>query len=306
MSAKVGADPDAARRINGAGSDFRVPGEPRAELAAMPPAAWAAAHGETLASERRLAAADPDWPSNPDSWWAREAGRAGAAPPIWLRREWHLPELDSPAGGDRAAAPLDARPPAERPLWAARMGLAGPPLPPQSATVFGHRAEYLPAHQAAAPSMHERYQPAYARVVGGELPDAADPPDGRFWAAGVAQGPTTNPYARRFAVAARRKPITAGPRSIAVVVDGETHTLANAVRDAAWLHPDVELAGYTIEHPVYRHVNLRVQARPGAGAGAAERALAETLELTRELFGAAGAAMEAAVAARGGAPPAAA
>ena len=34
---------------------------------------------------------------------------------------------------------------------------------------------------------------------------------------------------------ARRKPIVVGPRSISVVVDGESHTLANTVRDFAWV-----------------------------------------------------------------------
>ena len=35
--------------------------------------------------------------------------------------------------------------------------------------------------------------------------------------------------------AGRRKPIVVGPHSISVVVDGEGHTLANVVRDTAWL-----------------------------------------------------------------------
>lgn len=119
---------------------------------------------------------------------------------------------------------------------------------------------------------YERYQPSFERVLNEELPDVSDPADGRFWKAGVAQGLTTNPYEKRLVisgevaasqrrrdaasraifascpssclsnqlvktplVAARRKPIVLGPRTASVVVDGETHTLANAVRDVAWI-----------------------------------------------------------------------
>ena len=41
-------------------------------------------------------------------------------------------------------------------------------------------------------------------------------------------------FSVRWLCAARRKPIVLGPNSISVVVDGETHTLANVVRDNAW------------------------------------------------------------------------
>ena len=96
-------------------------------------------------------------------------------------------------------------------------------------------------------------------MLNDELPDAADPPDGRYWKAGVAQGVSANPYEKRLVTSARRKPIVVGPRSVAVVVDGESHTLGGAVTDVAWLHPHTELAAYTTEHPVYRHINMRVQ-----------------------------------------------
>ena len=85
-----------------------------------------------------------------------------------------------------------------------------------------------------------------------------------------------------------------GPRSISVVVDGEGHTLGNVVRDVAWLHPAVEFSGYSLEHPVYRHVNLRVQTVPGSeedSTASAEQALAESLELTQALFKEIGRAM---------------
>ena len=130
--------------------------------------------------------------------------------------------------------------------------------------------------------MYERYQPDYQRVTNEEIPDTSDPPDGRFWKAGVAQGMSTNPYEKRLAVSGRRKPIVMGPRSISVIVDGEGHTLGNVTRDVAWLHPHVEFAGSTLEHPVYRHLNLRVQTVEGGVP--AEQAMAEILELTQDLF----------------------
>jgi RNA-splicing ligase RtcB len=52
------------------------------------------------------------------------------------------------------------------------------------------------------------------------------------------------------------------------------------------------MSGYSIEHPVYRHVNMRVQTAPGSGCGG-EQALSETLDLAQELFKAVGGAMEA-------------
>jgi len=139
---------------------------------------------------------------------------------------------------------------------------------------------------------YERYQPSYQRIINDEIPDTADPPDGRFWKAGIAQGVPTNPYEKRLAISGRRKPIVSGPNSISVVVDGEGHTLANVVRDASWLHPAVAFAGYSMEHPVYRHINLRVQTNPEMGVSG-EQALAESLELTQNLFRATGAAMDA-------------
>jgi len=186
--------------------------------------------------------------------------------------QWHIPELDCPPGGDRGSVPIDERD--AKPLWAERMGLSGSKQGAQSSTVYGHRREYLPSQKVDARSMvsgafhfmelhtsnhmhcllglgskffdaftfpsitplqYERYQPSYQRIINEELPDTADPPDGRFWKAGVAQGVTTNPYEKRLAISGRRKPIVVGPHSISVVVDGEGHTLANAVRDVAWL-----------------------------------------------------------------------
>lgn len=56
--------------------------------------------------------------------------------------------------------------------------------------------------------------------------------------------------------------------------------------------PHIQFAGYSLEHPVYRHVNLRVQTSPASGVGG-EQALAESLELTQKLFGEVGQALDA-------------
>lgn len=55
--------------------------------------------------------------------------------------------------------------------------------------------------------------------------------------------------------------------------------------------PAVRFAGYSLEHPVYRHVNMRVETWPASGVGG-EQALAETLELTQDLFEGVGEEME--------------
>lgn len=75
---------------------------------------------------------------------------------------------------------------------------------------------------------YERFQASFERTLNYELPDIADPADGRFWKAGQAQGVSTNPYEQRMAITGRRKPIAVGPRTASVVVDGEMHTLGGA------------------------------------------------------------------------------
>lgn len=324
MSKDIGINPDKARKIQDDGSEFKLPSASRDELRSMSREEWMEKYGEVLASEQYFERKDPNWAQNKSSWWYQEVGRAAEEPPLWMRNQvsstysqyfypnttflssltrlvqltlnihplvplqWHIPDLDCPAGGDRSTTPLDQRP--AKPLWAERMNLTGSKQGEQSATIYGHRQEYLPANKASARSMYERYQPAYQRIINEEIPDTSDPPDGRFWKSGVAQGVSTNPYEKRLAISGRRKPIVVGPRSISVVVDGEGHTLANVARDVAWLHPSVEFAGYTLEHPVYRHVNMRVQTAEGGAP--AEQALSETLELTQALFKEIGGAME--------------
>jgi len=289
MNKNLGVNSEAARKIQSDGSEFKLPDASRDELRSMTREEWMEKYGEILANEEHFERKNPNWAQNHASWWYKEVGRAGIEPPLWMQSQWHIPELDFSADGDRIATPVDKRP--NKPLWAERMNLSGSKQGDQSTTIYGHRQEYLPSHKVNARSMYERYQPSYHRIVNEELPDTSDPPDGRFWKAGVAQGVSTNPYEKRLAISGRRKPIVVGPRSISVVIDGEGHTLANSVRDVAWLHPSVEFAGYSLEHPVYRHANLRVQTVPGAAAGA-EQALAETLEMTQGLFNAVGEAMD--------------
>ena len=99
--------------------------------------------------------------------------------------------------------------------------------------------------QAAAPASRRSCHPCLSRpgyrtaypscLLPASLLPACLPADGRYWVAGVAQGVSANPYERRLVTSARRKPVVVGPRSIAVVVDGEGHTLAGAVTDVAWL-----------------------------------------------------------------------
>lgn len=55
--------------------------------------------------------------------------------------------------------------------------------------------------------------------------------------------------------------------------------------------PHTEFTGYSLEHPVYRHFNLRVQSKESSSVGG-EQVLAETLELTQKLFKGVGSAME--------------
>ena len=234
-SSGVGIDSEAARRIRDDGSEFKLPGAPREELRQLTREEWLRRFGDVLTSERHFEDQDPNWAQNPSSWWYKETGRGGPDPPLWMRPSWHLPDLDCRPTGDRCTAPIDQRHQEQQPLWAERMGLTGGKQGHQSATIYGHRREYCPAHKTDARSLYERYQPAYQRIVNEEIPDTADPPDGRFWKAGVAQGVATNPYEQRLALSGRRKPIVIGPRSISVVVDGEGHTLANVVRDVSWL-----------------------------------------------------------------------
>ncbi|PSC69710.1 DNA-directed RNA polymerase I and III 14 KDA polypeptide [Micractinium conductrix] len=297
MSKGPEIDAAAARKVADNCSEFKLPKAPEGELKALSREEWMARYGGELQSEQWFDKKAPGWNYDKSSWWFKSVGRDGEAPPLWMRQQWHMPELDCPQGWDPQADTLDERRAAGRtPLWAERMNLSGSKQGPQSATIYGHRAEYRPAQKTDARSMYERYQPAYERILNEELPDASDPPDGRYWKSGVAQGVSASPYEKRMVTSGRRKPVVVGQRSAAVVVDAESHSLGAAVTDVAWLHPHTELAAYTTEHPVYRHINMRMQTTASSGVGG-EQALAEVLHMTQDIFGVVGDKMAAAAAA---------
>ncbi|GAB4821903.1 hypothetical protein N2152v2_008949 [Parachlorella kessleri] len=291
MAATVGVNAEEARKYSDVGTEFKVPKAPRAERLQLSRKQWMEQYGTLQASEEWFEARQPRIMSQ-DTYrgqeegrpWYCAVGRDHGKTPLWMQQQWHMPELDCPQGRDRHSQTIDERvAEGNVPLWAERMNLTGNKQGKQSSTIYGHREEYKPAQKTDARSMYERYQVGYDRVLNEELPDTSDPADGRFWKAGVAQGVTTNPYQKRLAISGRRKPVVIGPNSISVIVDGEGRTLGNALRDAAWLHPAVRFAGCSLEHPAYRHVNLRVETWPASGVGG-EQALAESLELAQELF----------------------
>lgn len=98
--------------------------------------------------------------------------------------------------------------------------------------IFGCCAARCPPGWPCAPA--RRWRPGCGPTLGG-LPRPRLRADGRYWKAGVAQGISADPYEKRLVTSGRRKPIVVGPRTIAVVVDGESHTLGAAVSDVAWL-----------------------------------------------------------------------
>ena len=54
--------------------------------------------------------------------------------------------------------------------------------------------------------------------------------------------------------------------------------------------PEVEFAGYSLEHPVYRHMNLRLQVKPDSEKKS-EQVLSDTLHTTRGVMESLGDAM---------------
>jgi len=59
--------------------------------------------------------------------------------------------------------------------------------------------------------------------------------------------------------------------------------------------PEVEFAGYSLEHPVYRHMNLRLQVKPGSEKKS-EQVLSDTLHTTKGVMASLGDAMSQAMA----------
>ena len=112
-------------------------------------------YGEVHQSEAFFEKKTPRWNYNPDSWWYHCVGRENGKDPLWMRREWHLPELDCPPGKDRHRETIDDRRRGSDtpPLWAQRMNLSGNFQGNQSATIYGHRREYKPTEKTDARSM---------------------------------------------------------------------------------------------------------------------------------------------------------
>lgn len=53
------------------------------------------------------------------------------------------------------------------------------------------------------------------------------------------------------------------PSAGSFLFDGETHTIANAVRQSLIANPKVEFSSYAIPHPAEQRMRFRIQARAG-------------------------------------------
>lgn len=262
-------------------------------LASMSEDEWMRRFGSSLRAQLAFDHKHPGWASDPEGWWAQHVRRSPSSGSASKSGQHHS-EMDGDPDRDRVAGSLPLHRRADRPLWAERIGTRDPLPAPQSTSIFGHRAEYLPGNSCGPPAMRGRYQPSYQRIAAHELPEHTELPDGRFWLAGVAQGAILDPSQPRAGAVARRKPIELTPDAACVVVDGESHTLGIVFRDLAWTHPDVSLAVYSREHPAYGHVCMRLRMQQGA-AVSAEQALAQTLEGVQSVMEVAGKSMEAAM-----------
>ncbi|PIK37516.1 hypothetical protein BSL78_25649 [Apostichopus japonicus] len=50
-------------------------------------------------------------------------------------------------------------------------------------------------------------------------------------------------------------------KSLTFVLEGEDHTLGNALRYIIMKNPDVEFCGYNVPHPTESRINFRIQSR---------------------------------------------
>eukprot|EP00887_Chlorella_sp_A99_P002613 scaffold6.g2613.t1 len=80
-------------------------------------------------------------------------------------------------------------------------------------------------------------------------------------------------------------------RSILLAIDGENHTLGNALRDVMWAHPHIQLASYTQEHPTSTDILLRCQT---SGDISAEQGVVEALHMAKAMLAQMGDSMAAA------------
>ena len=93
--------------------------------------------------------------------------------------------------------------------------------------------------------------------------------------------------------------------SATYVLDGEDHTLGNALRYAIMRDAGVVFCGYSVPHPSEERLNLRVQVRPGDGR-TAEAAFRRGLDSLGAAAATLSGSFSAALAARDGAAGAAA
>lgn len=115
---------------------------------------WMTRYGSVLQSEEWFEGKAPAWNYDQHSWWFKSVGREPGNEPLWMRRQWHMPELDCPGGRDPRETTLDERRAAgEVPLWAERLNREGGKQGQQSATIYGHRQEYKPSQKTDARSM---------------------------------------------------------------------------------------------------------------------------------------------------------
>ncbi len=87
----IGINSEAARKIQDAGSEFKLPGASREELRGMTREEWMEKYGDVLASEQFFQDKDPKWVEDQQSWWYKEVGRAGQDPPLWMKKQVRFP-----------------------------------------------------------------------------------------------------------------------------------------------------------------------------------------------------------------------
>ncbi|MBU1204164.1 MAG: DNA-directed RNA polymerase subunit L [Nanoarchaeota archaeon] len=63
-------------------------------------------------------------------------------------------------------------------------------------------------------------------------------------------------------------------------IDGEDHTLCNALRDALWKNPNVEVAAYSVDHPLINKVKMVV----AVSKGNPRDALLKAVEIIKKEF----------------------
>lgn len=71
--------------------------------------------------------------------------------------------------------------------------------------------------------------------------------------------------------------------TLEVELKGENHTFCNALREALWTVNDVEIASYTIKHPLVTHPILLVKTKSGKPRKALQDAISTLKKRNKEL-----------------------